>query len=201
MRRSRWLLIVLIVGLSVGADQRAGLALAQGAMPEGIVFRDDPNPATTDPATAVVGQGVPIEPANHVPQDASLAYNTRPPTSGMHYPTWVQTYGVLDPPPPTGNWVHNLEHGAVVILYNCPDDCPEVVQQLEDLYPTLPKGRNSRGGQPRVLILPYPDMDTTIAAVSWGWLLQQDQLNTDELTDFVEQHIDRGPECVDQACP
>jgi hypothetical protein len=157
--------------------------------------------ATTDASASVVGHSVPTEPPNHVPQDAPLNYNTRPPTSGMHYPTWIQTYGMFDPAPPTGNWVHNLEHGAVVILYNCPDGCPDVVQQLSDLYPKLPRGRNAQGGRPRVLILPYTDMDTKIAAVSWGWLLQQDQLNPDELIDFVEQHVDRGPECVNRSCP
>jgi hypothetical protein len=37
---------------------------------------------------------------------------SRPPTSGTHSPTWVQTHGMLDPGPPTG--VYNLEHGTVV---------------------------------------------------------------------------------------
>jgi len=148
-----------------------------------------------------VGQQVPLEAPNHVPQDSPLTHNTRPPTSGEHYPTWVQTFGMFDPAPPTGNWVHNLEHGAVAILYNCPDGCPDVVQQLADLYPTLPLSRSSRGAQARVLIMPYADMDTKIAAVAWGWLLQQDDLNTDELRAFVEQHVDRGPECVNLACP
>ena len=148
-----------------------------------------------------VGRAAPPEAPDHVQQGAPLTYNTRPPASGMHYPTWVQTYGVLDPAPPTGNWMHNLEHGAVASLYNCPDGCPDTVKQLTDLYPTLPLGRNAKGGMPRVLILPYTDMDAKVAAVAWGWLLEQQDLNTGELTDFVEQHIDRGPECQNRACP
>jgi hypothetical protein len=49
--------------------------------------------------------------------------------------------------------------------------------------------------------MPYADMDTKIAAVAWGWLSQQDELNTDQLAQFVDQHVDRGPECSNFACP
>jgi len=148
-----------------------------------------------------IGQTVPIEGADHVADGSQLTFKSRPPTSGNHYPTWSQNYGVLEQGLSPGYWVHNLEHGAVAILYNCPEGCPDVVQQLKDLYPTLPKGRNSRNGQPRVLILPYTDMDSKIAAVAWGWKLDLDNVDTDKLTRFVEARIDRGPECVNQACP
>jgi hypothetical protein len=148
-----------------------------------------------------VGRTVPIEGADHVAQDTPLTFKSRPPTSGSHYPTWLQTYGFMDPAPPTGNWLHNLEHGAVAILYNCPNGCPDVVQQLKDLYPTLPLGRNSRGGQPRALIFSYTDMDHQIAAVAWGWILEQDTLDKDQIVRFYESRIDRGPECQNLACP
>jgi hypothetical protein len=174
-----------------GGDGQTGLALGAPAAPANA--QAPANPPTQDEP---VGRMLPSEGAAHAEQDTPITYRSRPPTSGTHYPTWVQNYGVLDPAPPTGNWVHNLEHGAVVILYNCPSACPELVQQLKDLYPTLPLGRNSRGGRPRVLIVPYADMDTKIAAVAWQWLLQQDELDVDQLTQFVEQRIDRGPECT-----
>ena len=148
-----------------------------------------------------VGVQVPADAATHVDQGTVIAYKSRPPSSGNHYPNWVQSYGFIDPAPPPGNWVHNLEHGAVAILFNCPQACPDLVQQLKDLYPTLPLGRNSRGGQPRALILPFKDMDHKIAAVAWGWKLELDELNADEIRRFYESRIDRGPECRDFACP
>ena len=150
--------------------------------------------------TPSVGQTVPIEAADHVPEGTQITWKNRPPSSGQHFPVWSQNYGVLDQLAP-GYWVHNLEHGAVAILYNCPDGCPDVVQQLKDLYPNLPKGRNSRGGQPRVIIVPYNDMDYKIAAVAWGWILPLDTVDTDKITRFVDARIDRGPECVNLACP
>jgi hypothetical protein len=176
-----------------GGDGATQLAL--GPAPASTLTGENSDPAS------VVGRKITDEGHNHAAQDAPLTFQSRPPSSGTHYPTWVQTYGLLDPAPPTGNWVHNLEHGAVVILYNCPEGCPEIVKQLGELYPTLPLGPNARGARARVLIVPYTEMDAKVAAVSWGWLLEQPELNTDELRKFVEQHMDRGPECQDLRCP
>jgi hypothetical protein len=148
-----------------------------------------------------VGQTVPVEAAEHVAEGSQITYKNSPPSSGPHYPTWSQNYGVMEGGLPPGTWVHNLEHGAVAILYNCPSGCPDDVQQLKDLYPNLPKGRNARGGAPRVIIVPYTDMDTKIAAVAWGWQLKLDSVDADKLTRFVEARIDRGPECVNLGCP
>jgi hypothetical protein len=148
-----------------------------------------------------VGRTVALEGSDHVAEGTAVTYKSRPPTSGPHYPTWSQTYGFMDPAPPTGIWLHNLEHGSVAILYNCPEACPELVQQLKDLYPTLPLGRNARGGKARALIFPYADMDHKIAAVAWGWLLELDEFDPDQITRFYESRIDRGPECQNLACP
>ena len=151
--------------------------------------------------TTPVGRTVPLEGSDHVNEGTAVTYKSRPPASGPHYPTWSQTYGFMDPAPPAGIWLHNLEHGAVAILYNCSQACPELEQQLKDLYPTLPLGRNARGGRARALILPYADMDHKIAAVAWGWLLELDEFDKDQITRFYESRIDRGPECRDFACP
>lgn len=148
-----------------------------------------------------VGRTVPLEGAEHVAEGAPITYSSRPPSSGSHYPTWSQTYGFKDPALPPGTWLHNLEHGAVAILYNCPQACPELEQQLKDLYPTLPLGRNARGGNPRALIMPYTDMDHKIAVVAWGWILELDEFDRDQIVRFYESRIDRGPECQNLACP
>ena len=148
-----------------------------------------------------VGRTVPLEGADHVAEGSATSYNSRPPASGPHYPTWSQTYGFMSPAPAPGTWLHNLEHGSVAILYNCPQACPELEQQLKDLYAELPLGRNARGGRARALILPYADMDHKIAVVAWGWILELDQFDKDQIVRFYESRIDRGPECRDLACP
>lgn len=148
-----------------------------------------------------VGRTVPLEGSDHVAEGSATTYNSRPPASGPHYPAWSQTYGFMSPPLPAGTWLHNLEHGAVAILYNCPQGCPDLEQQLKDLYPTLPLGRNARGGRARAIIQAYPEMDRKIAVVAWGWMLELDEFDKDQITRFYESRIDRGPECRDLACP
>jgi hypothetical protein len=182
-----------IVLLSVLAVALIGLVVA-GAM-TGFFGLANSLPNTP------VGRTVPLEGADHVSEGTAVTYKSRPPASGPHYPNWSQTYGFMDPPLPTGVWLHNLEHGAVAILYNCPEGCPELEQQLKDLYPTLPLGRNARGGRPRAIIQPYADMDHKIAVVAWGWLLELDEFDRDQIVRFYESRIDRGPECRDLACP
>ena len=52
----------------------------------------------------------------------------------MHYPVWRaydRTYAALD----RGYYLHDAEHGAIVLLYNCPDGCPEVVAGIEAIEP------------------------------------------------------------------
>lgn len=156
--------------------------------------------ANSLPSTPV-GRTVPLEGADHVAEGTMVTYQSRPPASGPHYPNWSQTYGFMDPALPTGLWLHNLEHGAVAILYNCPEGCPELEQQLKDLYAELPLGRNARGGRARALIMPYTDMDHKIAVVAWGWILELDEFDKDQIIRFYESRIDRGPECQNLACP
>ncbi|MFN8632602.1 MAG: DUF3105 domain-containing protein [Chloroflexota bacterium] len=152
-------------------------------------------------AVTPIGRALPIEGNDHVPDTQAVTYKSRPPTSGPHSASVYPRYGMIDPAPPTGQWLHNLEHGAVAFLYNCPQGCPEIVQKLTDLYPTLQLGRNARRGSPRALIFPYQDMDHQIAAVAWGWLLELDSFDQDKLVKFFDSRIDRGPECQALACP
>lgn len=51
-------------------------------------------------------------------QVAAFAYNSNPPTSGPHLPTWVKA-GIYDAPQSDGELIHSLEHGYVIISYTC----------------------------------------------------------------------------------
>ena len=148
-----------------------------------------------------IGRPIATEGADHVPDGTALTYRSRPPSSGPHYAAWYPTYGVVTEPISPGNWVHNLEHGAVVLLYNCPEGCPELVQQVRALHSSLPLGRNARRGVPRMLALPYTDMDSRIAVVAWGYLLELNEFDAEQIRRFYEARIDRGPECQNLACP
>jgi hypothetical protein len=86
-----------------------------------------------------------------------------PPLGGPHCPTW-SACRVFTAPVPRCNWLHNLEHGHVVLAYNCPSGCPEVVRALTSLWQAAHDAGNSR-----VLVTPDPLLPTTVAAIVWGW--------------------------------
>ncbi|MBI2039542.1 DUF3105 domain-containing protein [Candidatus Microgenomates bacterium] len=54
----------------------------------------------------------------HVPVGTKVDYNSNPPTSGDHYADWVRS-GVYDIPRDDGYLIHSLEHGYVIMSYNC----------------------------------------------------------------------------------
>ncbi len=69
---------------------------------------------------------------NHVPVGTQIKYATNPPTSGPHYEIWTK-YGVYDKVLDDRNLVHSLEHGYIIISYNC--EIPEKKMSL--LTPVL----------------------------------------------------------------
>lgn len=55
---------------------------------------------------------------NHVDEGSKVEYKLNPPTSGDHYPSWIAK-GVYTEPRADGNLVHSLEHGYIIIWYDC----------------------------------------------------------------------------------
>lgn len=55
---------------------------------------------------------------NHMQEGSKVDYKFNPPTSGNHYASWI-TKGFYDTPRIDGNLVHSLEHGYIIIWYNC----------------------------------------------------------------------------------
>lgn len=68
----------------------------------------------------VPGQAVPDMGRQHVtPEEfAKITFNSNPPTSGSHLPIWVKA-GIYDQPQTEGELIHSLEHGYIIISYNC----------------------------------------------------------------------------------
>jgi hypothetical protein len=131
--------------------------------------------------------------ANHVSPGTVVQYNSRPPTSGNHYPN-PSGYGVFDRAVPTGNWVHNLEHGAIVVLYR-PDLCDDAcVAAVKDVYKQAPRSRQFN--VVKMVVTPYTDMDHAVAAVAWQYLDEMDTADEGRILAFYRDHVDKGPEQV-----
>lgn len=116
------------------------------------------------------------------------AYNSNPPTSGPHYLD-PAPWGVHEQPLPDEQLVHNLEHGGIVIHYNCPDGCTELVGQLRDL---------ASGYRSKVLLAPRPDpgVKCRITLTAWTWLDCFDAFDAERINAFIRAHKDRGPELL-----
>jgi hypothetical protein len=137
----------------------------------------------------------------HVPPTIALRYDERPPREGMHYAMPYPRYGLVQEPVLAGYWIHNLEHGAIVLLYRCSTPCPDLIAQIRTMYAGLPSGPGSRGRPARLLALPYDDMDHQIAVVAWGKVRELDRFDREQIVAFYASYIDRGPECRDFVCP
>lgn len=152
-----------------------------------------PAPVNSLPA---VGQPIDEMPHTHVVPPAQITYNHNPPTSGCHYNLGygqapIQS-GAYDSEIAPEYWVHNLEHGYVVVLYNCPSGCDAQFQALRTWYHSLTPDPNF--GYPKVIIIPYKEMTVPFACVSWDWYYPIPVFSISEVQKFYANHVGNAAE-------
>jgi hypothetical protein len=138
------------------------------------------------------GRLMPDRGHEHVVQGRPITYREYPPTSGPHWPRWAE-WGVHAAPVPEEQFVHNLEHGGIVILYRCGTPCPELVPRLESTFRSLPA---SKYGHLKAILSPNARIRSRIALLAWRRLEELDAFDRDRIVRFVEAYQDRGPEDV-----
>lgn len=168
-------------------------------------------PATASPAPGESPRiGYPQEDMgrDHVAPGTSVKYIYCPPASGNHYsaqgqgPIDARVYGPNDRAVPEG-WIHNLEHGALVLLYKCPGDgCTDAgqaaLQQLWTNWPASPICKIA----PHLLspvIARFDDMAYPYAALVWDQVLPLQTLDTQQVLAFFNQQAERTnpePQCA-----
>ncbi len=133
----------------------------------------------------------------HVPVGTSIEWTTNPPATGTHYPMWGgwdRTYPMLE----RGFYLHNAEHGGIVLLYNCPAGCPDVIASLLDVArgmaadpECVPPLRN------RVVVTSDPLLPdgVQVAAVAWNVLYTASCFDPYVAT-FARKHYRHGPEDI-----
>jgi len=127
----------------------------------------------------------PSDSRTHV--DGGVDYPETPPASGDHDGCWAE-WGAHASALNDENWVHNLEHGGVVFLYNCPGGCAAEVAELETFAATLAENT--------WIVTPYADMDTQFAVVAWNYRTTSDCFDLDAWQDFYDYFVDNAPESV-----
>lgn len=183
-----------------------GGSKSDGSIEVGVV--DGPADVNYD-AIAVPGsacnairQQHPTDPSPHVDECSELSFTTNPPSSGPHYGIWA-AYEIYSVPVPLGYLVHAMEHGAIVVLYNCSTDCSAEVAQAETWATTLPPDPlcANNSAKRRVIVSPDPKLLTKWAAAAWGATLRASCFEPDVFTEFYDLFYGKGPEdfCSDGA--
>lgn len=89
-----------------------------------------------------------------------------------------------DVPQKKCSWLHNLEHGHAVLLYNCPNGCQAEVEQAERL-------RTAKG---RRLMAPDPSLPAKFFVAVWGFGWKGDALDTVAAEYVLAQQDKEAPE-------
>lgn len=123
-----------------------------------------------------------------------ITYNSIPPTSGPHYGNLVE-WGVYEEPQRYEHLVHNMEDGGVVVYYQCPEGCPDIVDQLKQIVqPYIDQGRHVvmvpnnpnwsiNGGPPL-----HQDMGARIALTAWTRILKLNEVDSGKIRAFIDHY-------------
>ncbi len=192
------------------------------------------------------------QPREHITDISQIQYNSNPPTSGPHFVVWAKK-GVYDRIISDGYLIHSMEHGYVVINYDCtkeftvhssrftvyahgddeiPEDEPHPVDETVEAKPLMQLRFEPKQGESwitpenepdvevelpdsfktdeckalveklkpftekweRVVVVPRPNMEHTIALTAWRRLEWMDSFDKDEIEYFIKSYHNLGPE-------
>ncbi len=143
---------------------------------------------------------VPGEVGAHVPVGTTIEWSSNPPATGPHWPSWAgwgRMYETLE----RGYWMHNAEHGGVILLHNCPDGCPEVVDALVTVVREADVDETCTAPVTKRMIIaadPLLPAGTQVAAVGWNTYYTASCYDP-YVVSFVRSRYRHGPEdtCAD----
>lgn len=155
-----------------------------------------PTASPSSGASANPGYVQPDMGRRHAAVGEKITYTNCPPASGSHFnaagsgPVQPRLYGPNDRALPEG-WIHNLEHGAMIILYRGQGGDPGVTDEgqaalraLFDGFPASPICGFAAGTSSGPVIARFDDMATPYAALVWGRVLPLDQLESSQIYEF-----------------
>ena len=157
--------------------------------------------APTPPGFAVQDAG-----RGHMPA-CQPDYNTRPPTSGCHFPN-ITDYAIFDEPQDDRVLVHNLEHGAVIISYRTSGIPGEDDLLIQDITSFVTDLKNSDRKYCRIIVNPSINpfsaeqvaelrdeaFGAKIALTAWRYIDVMTTFDEERVKSFIDAHIDKGPE-------
>jgi hypothetical protein len=195
-RLQRWrtpLLAVGVVAIVVGVS---AFVFASASTPVYACTTVD----TVKTAEGQLGQIQPDMGNQHVDAGDEVTYPVCPPASGKHVnrngfgPLKPNVYGPDDNSVPNG-WVHNLEHGGLVLLYSCEKGaCDEAaLAQLQAFSNGLPNTPicDIPTGVVGPVVARFEQMPTRYAALIWDRVLYLDELDAPAIYEFFTTYAER----------
>jgi hypothetical protein len=168
----------------------------------GVQWTPDPTPSPAPGATQLLGYVQQDTGREHVAPGSFVKYALCPPSTGNHYnqtgegPIKPGLYGPEDQAIPQG-WIHNLEHGALVLLYRCTsadtactDSGQAALRQFTTSFPNSPIC-NIPAGSIGPVVARFDQMKWPYAAMVWGVVLPLDTFDTTQILTFFEQRGER----------
>lgn len=146
----------------------------------------------------------------HVSPGSTIDYAYCPPGSGDHYsaagqgPLRREFYGPASEPRP-GGWVHNLEHGWVVLAYRGGEGQEPTEAELAQMRTFFEDAPPSSFAGPcaspnKVMVLRFDEMDTDFAMLAWDRALMMDSFDPEQALTFYEQWVDSEQAAERGAC-
>ena len=146
-----------------------------------------------------VGEAVDVsmQVLSHIPDGSDLpAYKTNPPTGGVHYPStfpakfFEPTELAGLPVHPEGYLVHNLEHGYVIIWYNCNNlnssACDKLKSQIKEVM--------AKENGVKLIAFPWDNMEQNVALTSWNRIARMEKFSPSDAISFIIENRNHSPE-------
>lgn len=149
----------------------------------------------TKPTEALIGVKHEVQKADHISEGQQHApYNSDPASSGPHYDSASAPaeWGVYTQEVKEEIFLHNLEHGGVVITYSPDIIQPDQQEKLQTLF--APPYRNKEFKPTRAILTPRAKNTKAIQLASWGYTLSLDQFDEAKIIKFYLQHSGKAPE-------
>jgi len=158
------------------------------------IWSPEPTASPAAGATNPPGYVQPDMGRRHVEYGTNVTYQYCAPASGSHYnkagagPIQPRLYGPDDTVIPQG-WIHNLEHGALVVLYTgssrgATPECQKELQAFYDAFPNSPVCDIQKGTTQGPVIARFDQMATDYSAIVWGRVLPLETFDAGAILDF-----------------
>ncbi len=190
MERYRTVIIVVVaIALVALLSVFVFFSASQSAYACSTVWSPDPTASPKPGATPALGYVQPDMGHLHTGPGDKVTYTYCAPASGTHYntsgrgPIAARVYGPGDSVIPQG-WLHNLEHGGLIILYrgDSAGATPEGQAQFKAYFEAFPPAANCGP-----VIARFDQMSTPFQALVWGRVLPLDTFDEAQVTAFWNQ--------------